>query len=383
MSYEIRADYGQHFLFPPSLEDWVDKGHPARFVREFVDGLELEELGFAVRRSRDGRPNYAADLLLKVWLYGYMSRIYSTRGLERACREHISLIWLTGMNAPDHNTLWRFWRDNKSGLREVFKRAVCLALEWEMVGMVLHAVDGTKIAADVSKGRAWHREDLEKLLERLDEVLDEAELDVELFREHELGEYRLPDELQDVEKLREAVRGALKEMEEGGRVHLHPVDKQSRMMQCEGKKVFAYNAQAVVDGDSGLVVAQDVVNDEADNHQLTAMLDEVNEVVGEVAQCNVADGGYASGEELARAEERGYEVVVNLGETINPRGKGKEFHSSRFSHEAERDCVVCPRGEELKFERVKLDRRRGYEVRVYRCHNSRQCPMRTSRAFAK
>jgi len=376
MSYEIRADYGERYLFPPSLEEWVGEDHPARFIREFVDALEMEELGFSVRRSREGRPNYAGDLLLKVWLYGYMSRIYSTRGLERACREHVSLLWLTGMHAPDHNTLWRFWRDNKAGLREVFKRAVSLALEWDMVGMVLHAVDGTKIAADVSKGGAWHREDLKKLLERLDGVVEDAESEVEGAQERELGEYRLPEKLQDAQRLREAIREALRELERVNRDHLHPRDGDARMMRCEGKVVFAYNAQAVVDAESGLVVAQEVVNEESDKGQLTGMLEEVEQVAGKTAERTVADAGYSSGEQLTRAEARGYEVVVNLGEAVNPSGNDKEFHASKFAYDAEKDCCVCPRGEELSFERTKRGRHKRYRVRVYRCHRWRSCAVR-------
>ena len=114
MSREIRPDYQTQYLFPRSLEEWVGPDHRARFVREFVDALDLDELGLsdeqqARRRDSEGRPHYAVDLLLKIWLYGYMYRIRSSRALERGCRDTLPLVWLAGTLVPDHNTLWRFW----------------------------------------------------------------------------------------------------------------------------------------------------------------------------------------------------------------------------------------------------------------------------------
>jgi len=173
MSYEKRADYSETYLLPPSLEEWVGADHPARFVREVVDVLDLRGLGFKQRKSEDGRPNYAADLLLKVWLYGYLMRIRSSRALERAVRDSVGLKWLTGMHEPDHNTLWRFFRENRRALRNVFKQVVRVAAKAELIGLVLHAVDGTKMTGASSRRTAWHKADLEKVLKRLDESIEQ------------------------------------------------------------------------------------------------------------------------------------------------------------------------------------------------------------------
>src|ERR1043165_6673616 len=122
MSYEKQANYDEQWLFPPTLEDLLPMDHPARMIREFVDAQDLKALGFKMRTAGEGRPNYSASLLLKAWLYGYVSKIRTPRGLERACMDMIGMMWLTGMLSPDHTTLWRFWRDNQEGIRKLFKR---------------------------------------------------------------------------------------------------------------------------------------------------------------------------------------------------------------------------------------------------------------------
>jgi transposase len=204
MAQPIAPDYGQQFLFPPALEDWVPADHPARFLREFVDQLDLPTLGFALPAAVEGRPPYHPSLLLKIWLYGYYHRIRSTRKLETACREHLSLLWLTGLIQPDHNSLWRFWRDHQKALRQIFKQTVQVAVRTGAVGLALQALDGTKIQAACSGPQGWSKEYMEKLLAQLDSALDAIELTiVEENADRDQPGYRLPAGLAQRQALRE------------------------------------------------------------------------------------------------------------------------------------------------------------------------------------
>lgn len=374
MSYEKRANYERQWLFPPSLEDLLGKEHPARFIREVVDALDLKELGCRQREWEDGRPNYAADLLLKVWLYGYFHKIRATRGLEKACMNDIGLLWLTGLEKPDHNTLWRFWRDHKPAIRRVFKQSLQIAAEGNLTGLVLHAVDGTKIETAASKTGAYHRKDVEKIVAELDSIVDEVMRQTE--SESDSGvEYRMPEHLHDRQELRGMIQERIREMNQQNRDQVMPSDGDSRMMKlCDGRKRFSYNAQVVVDEQSGLIVAQDVVNDESDNYQLTPMLEQVKENLGQVAEETAADGGYKAPSELARAEEKQYPVLVNLGKP--PDGDG-DYSAGRFVYQEAEDQCVCPRGEILSFWKTKSkDRTHPTTVRLYRCQSFGECPVR-------
>ena len=371
MSYEIRPDYTQRFLLPPDLEDWVGSDHPARFIRDFVEALDLEELGFSVRLSEEGRPNYSSDLLVKVWVYAYYTGVRSTRKLEKACCENVALIWLTGMNYPDHNTLWRFFRRYRKELKGIWKKSAKVAFAAGLVGLLLHAVDGTKIVSRSSKKGAWHRKDLEELLEKIESSIEEMTKEVEVKESLEEMDFRLPDKLEEKQSRVNKIKEALQRLDDEELNHMHPDDPDARMMKVGNRIEFAYNAQVVVDEENGLILAQDVTTDASDNNQLVKMISEVEENLGEVAEETVADGGYYSGKQLLEAESRNYGVMVNLGKQRLP---DEEFHISEFRYDEERDVCVCPKGKELKFEREKSNKRKEYTVRVYRCKVWRDCP---------
>jgi len=281
----------------------------------------------------------------------------------------VPLIWLTGNNMPDHNTLWRFYRDNKKAVRSLFKQSVKLGLNAGLVEMMLHAVDGTMIKARGSKRKVIGRDDIDRILDKLDESIEIADSEIEKNESEESGEYRLPRELSDREKLRERLLKAREKMDEIDRKCLHPDEDEARMMLCSGQIDLAYNAQAVADEKSGLIVAEDVVNEENDRHQLTSMIDEVSDNTGDSADETLADGGYYSSAELVKAEESGYSVLVNLKSEYDD-----EFHWSKFIFDEENDCFICPLQKRLEFSSV--DRSENIPARVYQCKCYKECPRR-------
>jgi len=371
----IRANYEQLLLLPPCVEDWIALDHPARFIRDFVDAQDLAALGFVVPEGREGRPAYGADLLLKVWLYGYFQKIRSTRGLERGCYDSMALVWLTGNHAPDHNTLWRFWRANRGALRGMFKRSVEVAVKSEMVSWALQAVDGTKVAAEASTATAWHRKRLEKVLARLDEAVDEVLGQTEAGEGQEETSHRMPEAMSDAGRRRAKIVEALAQLKAADRERMHPKEPEAVVMACSEGKRLGYNAQAVTEEKNHVIVAAEVTREANDMGQLNAMIAAAAANTGAAAQASVADGGYFTGKEIAQAQQEGRAVVANVPEAY--AGNGARFHRANFTYDSERDEFVCPMGERLAYWRDKASKDPSQaKTRVYRCGNAQTCPCR-------
>ena len=446
VSHQLRPNYAQRFLLPPALDEWVPEDHPVRFVRDFVDTLDLRQFGIEESAGEEGRPAYAPDLLLKVWLFGYMERIRSTRGLEKACLQVMPFLWLTGNLHPDHNTLWRFFKRHRAALPKLFKQLVQTAAKAELIGFALHALDGTKMAAVSSTDEALHRKGLEEQLKRVDEFITAYMKEVTTRSDDDKGPgYTMPGAMANVDARRARIRALLeqriedredKEAREGtstpqgsteekpagtpeepprrddarpaaspakpaeatenpvlceaqtlkkelkekleilataGVNHLHKAEPEARMMKGRGTHALGYNAQIVVDHDSDLIVACDVVTDQNDLTQLVPMLEHVHATFGEVAKQTVADTGYANGDHLKSAEASAWPVLVSLRE--EPEIKG-EFSKAHFRYDAADDVYVCPRGERLlQIGTNKSHATTKFADRLYRCKNT-TCPVR-------
>ena len=207
-------DREQMWLLPPSLDELLPLDHPARFVAEFVDALDKDdwaELGVDIEGDPLGAPAYHPRALLSVWLYGFMSGVRSCRKLETACRDQIPYLWLTGWQHPDHNTLWRFYKEHRQSMRKLFERTVHTAVTMKLLDLAVQAVDGTKVSANASVYRTHNAEELRQLLSRVEAAIRDLEA------QNEAGEdtasAHLPRELANKEMLREQVRQAMADLE--------------------------------------------------------------------------------------------------------------------------------------------------------------------------
>ena len=194
-----------------------------------------------------------------------------------------------------------------------------IAFNADLLGLVVHAVDGTKIMACSSRRTMWHKKDLEKLLQKLDESISDAMRQVERAQRKEVGEFRLPESLQDHEERKRFIQEAMRKLEQEDAKHMHPGEPDARVMKAGRCNELSFNAQAVADQKTGMVVAADVVNDENDSAQLVPMLDQVKDNLGETAKESVADGGYASAAQIDSAEKAKYSILTNPGPTRDRR----------------------------------------------------------------
>ncbi len=360
----------QAWILPPTLGELIPNDHPARFVAEFVDALDRAawiELGIGLDGEPLGAPAYHPRALLGVWLHGFMTGVRSSRKLEAACRDQMPYLWLTGWQHPDHNTLWRFYKEHRDKMRHLFKLTVKTAVSMDLVDMAVQAVDGTKIQANAARERTYDAEGLQQLLKRTETVIDELE------KQNEAGDdpspIHLPEKLRQARYLHTEVKAAVGKLtEEEGLKRVNLTDCDAELMKSRQGIVAGYNIQAVVSplkipetekAGGVLITAVDTVQDAEDHHQLVNMLEQAEDTTGKKADITLADAGYHSGANLADCEQRKQLVAIPESQEhrLNPP------NHNRFSYDANTDSYVCPLGQTLNF----IETRRVVKkvVRVY------------------
>lgn len=387
----------QVWLLPPSLDELIPGDHVVRFIAELVDALRLKDLGLSNKAAMRGGVEYDARVLLAAWLYGFMTRVRSTRRLEVAAQENLALIWLLGGQRPDHSTLARFFQANRKGMRALFKQTVRTAVQVGLVGFALHAIDGTRVST-VSRQKTLTREELLELDKRTEEVIAHLERSVASEEQGGAAEKEaltMPEELKQSQELRARIQTALAEIDErqatrrghgakavdaqtgherGPEVNL--ADPQAVLIKGAHGYVVGYNAQAAVDGKAHVIVGAAVVAQADDHDALVPMVQEIQENTGRLAEATTADSGYHSAANLAALADEDTDLYM-----ADPNMKRREsqpenapFHKDAFVYDPATDTYRCPAGQTLEFKHeVTNPEAVHYGMREYRCKECRTC----------
>ena len=345
------------WLFPPTLDELIPADHPARFVAAFVDSLDRAawaKMEIALDGDPLGAPSYDARTLLCVWLYGFMTRVRSTRKLEDACRDQIPFLWLTGWEQPDHNTLWRFYQAHRQEMRQLFKRTIRTAVRLRLVDLAVQAVDGTRIAGNAARERTYDQASLERLLEQTDAAI--ADLEAQNVAGEDPPPPRLPQELVQAKRLREQVGAALDQLdaEDVQQQRVNLTDPDATIQKDRNGYLVGYNAQAMVSpldaraaGCAGLLITAAEVTTDADDHrQLAPMIDQARETTGQTVNMTLADGGYHSGPNLQACADRDQAIAMPEAQR---KALEKPYHKNAFRYDADADTFTCPEGQILRY----------------------------------
>lgn len=346
------CDRRQRLLLPDCVDDYVAEDSGVRVVDVFIDELDLEELGFA-GAAATGRPGYHPATLLKLYLYGYLNQVQSSRRLEREAGRNVECMWLTGKLAPDFKTIADFRRDNGEALRAVCRQFVVLCRELGLIAGGTVAVDGSRFKAVNTRDRNYtpaavrHRiEQVDASIQRYLEMLDTA--DRQEGEEVELRTARIGNRIDALRHRMRKLRDVEQALEMAPDRQISLTDPDARAMATNGKGtgLVGYNVQAAVDTAHHLIVAHEVTNVGHDRSQLANMARQAREATGEEKLTVLADRGYFSGEEVLACEQQGITPMCPKPLTSGAKAEGR-WGKQDFRYEAGTDTYRCPAGEQL------------------------------------
>jgi transposase len=345
---------GQATLFPERLEDFIAEDNPVRVIDVFVEELDLRELGFTrVDPLATGRPAYHPAVLLKLYIYGYLNRVQSSRRLERETQRNVELMWLTERLTPDHKTIADFRRDNAKAIRRVCREFIVLCRRLQLFSEAVAVIDGSKFKAVNNRDRNYTQAKLRRRLEQIDESIARylGQLDSTDREECAIGEAKRGRLEEKIKKLKEEIKrlkGIEGELREAPDQQLSETDPDARSMATSGRGsgMVGYNAQIAVEPTHHLIVAEEVTNVGNDRAQLATMAGKAREAIGTEQLTAVADRGYYKGEEILACEEAGITTYLPKPQTSGNPAKGL-FGKRDFRYLPEEDAYQCPAGERL------------------------------------
>ena len=377
------VDRGQSTLFPERLEDWIAEDNPVRMIDVFVDELDLAEFGFSgVDPEATGRPSYHPSVLLKLYIYGYLNRVQSSRRLEREAGRNVEVMWLTGRLVPDHKTIADFRKDNGKAIRKVCARFVDLCRDMGLLTAASVAIDGSKFKAvnnrdknftrgKVERRRAQLEESVARYLSQLD-TADRHEPTEALARKTEHLKEKLAKLKEEMAKL--AIIEAQMLASPDQQVSLTDPDSRSMATSGRGSGVVGYNVQVAVDTEHHLIVAHEVTNSGSDRAQLANMAKQAKAVLQAQELAAVADRGYFNSPEILECAEAGITVTLPKPMTSGAKSQGR-FGKQDFVYMPEKDVYRCPAGEHLTYRFTAEEQ--GKSMRRYWTTACPKCPLQS------
>jgi transposase len=376
-------DRGQATLLPECLEDWVDEDNPVRVIDAFVDALDLGEIGFAgVEPAATGRPSYHPSVLLKLYIYGYLNRIQSSRRLEREAGRNLEVLWLLKRLAPDHKTIADFRTDNGKALRKVCARFVDLCREMGLLATASVAIDGSKFKAvnnrdknftEAKVARRWAQleESVARYLSQLDTADRQEPSEALAIKAIHLKEKMAKLE-SEMGKLSAHEHAML--MSADKQVSLTDPDSRSMATSGRGSGVVGYNVQTVVETENHLIITHDVTNTGSDRAQLARMGKAAQAVLRADKLEAVADRGYFNSPEILECHEVGITVTLPKPMTSGAKSEGR-YGKQDFVYIASEDIYRCPAGERLTYRMTGEEN--GKLMRRYWTTACPKCPLKS------
>src|ERR1700704_3508973 len=348
-------DRGQATLLPECLEDWVDESNPVRAVDVFVDALELRDLGFdGVDPAATGRPAYHPSAMLKLYIYGYLNRVQSSRRLEREAGRNLEVMWLTGRLVPDHKTIADFRKDNGPAIKKVCVQFVALCREMGLLAKASVAIDGSKFKAVNSRDNNFTKGKMERRLAQIEDSvarylsqLDTADLQ-EPTEALAAKTAHLKEKLAKLATEMQHLKAIEKEMLASPDQQISLTDPDSRSMATSGRGsgVVGYNVQVAVDTEHHLIVTHEVTNTGSDRSQLAKVASQAKDILGADHLDAVADRGYFNSPEILACEQADITVTLPKPMTSGAKSDGR-FGKQDFVYLPTEDVYRCPAGEKL------------------------------------
>jgi transposase len=374
-------DRNQVTLLPECLDDYIEAENPVRVIEVFVDELDLGALGFTgVEPLATGRPSYHPAVLLKIYIYGYLNRIQSSRRLEREAQRNVELMWLTGRLRPDFKTIANFRKDNGRAIRNVCRQFVVLCQKLDLFAQAVVAIDGSKFKAVNNRDRNFTNAKLKRRLEQIEESIARYLSQLDTADRHEGGVAeakagRLKDKIAILKQQMQALKAMELRLRDAADQQISLTDSDARSMATSGRGtgIVGYNVQTAVDAKNHLIVAHEVTNVGNDRGQLAMMAEQARAATGITELTVVADRGYFSGDEILACAQAGIIPFVPKPLNSNSKAEGR-FGKPDFIYIAGDDEYRCPAGQRLikRFTTVEA----GMTLDIYWSSACPRCPIK-------